>query len=274
MNNPMNLINLKMATAVAAVLTVVAIFAPKAAHAQRVVDAPSLIVPAELNFTLNTSDMDSNPDPNIGQYTTGIENLNVTYPLGASPVQASVPSVTLYAFRVDPSQLQPNSDNEIPIPTPLTGFNTDLNTLISGADPYDCNNCINTETYKNGVVVYEAAFVSVSDNDSIDNTLEKGSIIGNKLAFFAPSLGNQSLDSQQLVNSLSGLDRFNQVQGVFSSTASSGDLRTFGFGGPANPYISLGPVEAVPEPADTAGLLAFGAMGAILLLRRNRGIQR
>jgi hypothetical protein len=85
MNNPMNLMKLKMATAVAAVLTVVASFAPKAAAqvasfapnaaAQAAAKAPvlwqadssdPLAGTVNISFTLNTSDLDSNPDPNIG----------------------------------------------------------------------------------------------------------------------------------------------------------------------------------------------------------------
>lgn len=276
MNNPMNLINLKIATAVASVLTVVASFAPKAA-AQAAATAPGLwsadssaplAGDVRINFTLNTSDMDSNPDPHIGEYTAAIKNLKVN----ANGLSESVPSVTLDAFRVDTSQWQPNS-NPRPIPTPLTGFNTDLNALINNYSP-TCNNnpCVNTQGYNKGVVVYEAAF------NGFDNT---GKEISNRLALFVPSLGDQSLDYQQLVNSLSGLDGINDLQGVFSSPQAE---FYFGFSpsGPQtdetpglvpNPYLSLTPVEAVPEPADTAGVLAFGAMGAISLLRRNRGIQ-
>lgn len=276
MNNPMNLINLKMATAVAAVLTVVASFAPQAAHAALWRSgAKSIVGNGNLDFTLNTSDMDSNPDPNIGQYTAGIENLNVTFESRYNNVsggfaQASVPFVPLNAFRVEPSELQPNSDNEILISTRTTDWNIDLGPFIRPSQLV-CPGpaCVDKDIYNNGLVVYEAKF------EVVDNT---GTLTSNKLAFFLPSLGDPLLDSEQLVNSLSGLDReFNnisQVQGVLSSTASSGEeLRRFGID-PLYPYISLERVEAVPEPADTAGLLAFGAMGAILLLRRNRGIQR
>lgn len=238
MNNPLNLINLKMATAVAAVLTTVASLAPEAAHAQvrrllqssadsNFIGNPANQVQATVTFDLDTSVLDTTPnDPSIGIFPGAIQNFTDD---GGS-VFDPIPSLSgnLMTSRIDRASLQ-----NTPIPGRPDLTYSELVYDIGGLG--------------NNLLRYEV-------------TLERNR---GRLLLFVPGTDGD------LINSLSGLSEDIEIPGVLIRPDVT---ELFGFSNfqSSTPFSFQANVTSVPEPTATGSLLASGALGAVSLLLGNK----
>lgn len=239
MNNPINLINLKMATEVATVLTIIASLAPEAAHAQGrgLAEGISNIRNGSQNRVsfddFVTSVPDSNPDPNVGNFVGALQNFT-DVDISGNLETLSFSSGDLSASRFD----VPSDPNAL-----VPGFGFTFDDLITEPNVLSAN-----DSFQNGGLKYEVTF------NEDPNVL---------LTLFIPSTDSG------LINSLSGISQFTYIPGVVSRSPGLNDDETFGTFSNA-PRSRPFTFQTVPEPNATAGMLALGGLGAILLLRRNR----
>ena len=121
-------------------------------------------------------------------------------------------------------------------------FTGDFDDLDIGYEDINTGDINTAGLFDNGGLRYDVTFPVSSD----------------RLTLFIPSTDSN------LINSLSDLSQFTSIPGVV--TRSNGEIERFGLSG----FPASRPFQPVPEPTGTAGLLAVGVLGAVLLLKRKR----
>lgn len=236
MRNLMNLINLKMFTSVAVAVGVAVCLVPQSAQAQRGTWGGTTANTNFLNFDINTRVQDqAQADNNRGYFPGAIQNytLNNGSVLGG-PLREASPLGNLTV-----SKLTPDANGN------FLGLGENNITLARLRDRFIGLN------FDNDVLRYDVAFPSLFPGELI--------FPNNTFTFLLPSN-----DSNQIKN-LSGLTRFNQLQGVVPS-----------FGGLGGGFFTLTQASSqrIPEPTATASLLGVGAFGVASLLKRNKHLKK
>jgi hypothetical protein len=259
--------NLTKTTALAAVIGVASCLFPAIAQAQQAQQANDQLqqlillaqgpllqfsgVPNEqadvrlIEFSLNTSVQDTEPDLNVGEFFGAIRDFRVD-----SEVPDIVPNVSDIepgTLRTSRLTIDPSSSEVLPTIPDFDGDNIRFDKDI-----------VPDGTFNNDWLRFDATFPNTPTT----------------LTLFIPS------NDPSLINSLSGLDEIllsGRVQAVVSRPGVDRprNVARFLASNPDRNRQALNfRVATVPEPTATASLLGIGTLGAITLLKRNKRLKK